>query len=188
MRNTIDVVYCNLMRNVERKLVLGFELRADWCIFVLVMSEDRIKISARTAFTEYLCNKKLRKTPERYAILDKVFDMTDHFYIESLYAGLEADSYHVSRATVYNTIELLIDCGLVRRHQFNNQPAQYEKVSGIGNHHHLICTQCGKVKEVKDPELMKVMNARRYTTFHTAYFAIYVYGVCSRCQRRGRKK
>ncbi len=153
------------------------------------MNEDKIKQSVRNTFTEYLHSKKLRKTPERYAILDKVFDMTDHFYIESLYTALESEAYHVSRATVYNTIELLIDCGLVRRHQFNNQPAQYEKITGIGNnHHHLICTQCGKIKEVKDPELMKMMNARRYPTFHTAYFAIYVYGVCSRCQRKNKKK
>lgn len=153
------------------------------------MNEDKIKQSVRNTFTEYLHSKKLRKTPERYAILDKVFDMTDHFYIESLYTALESEAYHVSRATVYNTIELLIDCGLVRRHQFNNQLAQYEKITGIGNnHHHLICTQCGKIKEVKDPELMKMMNARRYPTFHTAYFAIYVYGVCSRCQRKNKKK
>lgn len=153
------------------------------------MNEDKIKQSVRTTFTEYLHSKKLRKTPERYAILDKVFDMTDHFYIESLYTTLESEAYHVSRATVYNTIELLIDCGLVRRHQFNNQPAQYEKITGISNnHHHLICTQCGKIKEVKDPELLKMMNARRYPTFHTAYFAIYVYGVCSRCQRKNKKK
>ena len=161
------------------------------CLLYLcrLMNEDKIKQSVRNTFTEYLRNKKLRKTPERYAILDKVFDMTDHFYIESLYSTLESEAYHVSRATVYNTIELLIDCGLVRRHQFNNQPAQYEKITGVGNnHHHLICTQCGKIKEVKDPELMKMMNARRYPTFHTAYFEIYVYGVCSRCQRKNKKK
>lgn len=152
------------------------------------MGEDRIKTSARTTFTEYLRGKKLRKTPERYAILDKVCDMNEHFHIDSLYAALEAGTYHVSRATVYNTMDLLVDCGIVRRHQFNNQPAQYEKVSGLGNHQHLICTQCGKVKDVKDPELMKMMNARRYPTFHTSYFTITVYGVCARCQRRGKPK
>lgn len=147
-----------------------------------------MKASARTTFTEYLQGKKLRKTPERYAILDKVCDMTEHFHIDTLYSELEAESYHVSLATVYNTMDLLIDCGLVRRHQFNNQPAQYEKVSGVGNHHHLICTQCGRIKDVKDQELLKMMNARRYPAFHTSYFAINVYGVCSRCQRRGKSK
>lgn len=153
------------------------------------MNDDKIKSSARATFTEYMKVKKLRKTPERYAILDKVFDMTDHFFIESLYSALVADAYHVSRATVYNTIELLIDCGLVRRHQFGNKQTQYEKVATSGiNHHHLICSQCGKIKEVKDPELIKLINFRRYPTFHTSYFALYVYGVCSRCMRRNRKK
>ncbi len=154
------------------------------------MNDDKIKVAARDTFTEYMKVKKLRKTPERYAILDKVFDMTDHFFIESLYSALEVDAYHVSRATVYNTIELLIDSGLVRRHKFGNKPTQYEKVttSGIINHHHLICTQCGKIKEVKDPELIKLVNSRRHPTFHSSYFALYVYGVCSRCMRRNRKK
>ena len=152
------------------------------------MGEEKLKTTARVSFTEYLCSKKLRRTPERYAILDQVCELSEHFYVDSLHAKLEQEGFHVSKATVYNTMDLLVDCGLVRKHQFNNQPAQYERVSGPGNHHHLICTQCGKVKEVKDPELMKAMDSRRYPTFNAAYFAIYVYGVCSRCQRKNKKK
>ncbi len=152
------------------------------------MSEEKLKTSARASFTEYLRNKKLRRTPERYAILDQICEMSEHFYVDSLHSRLEQEGFHVSKATVYNTMELLVDCGLVRRHQFNNQPAQYERVNGPGNHHHLICTQCGKVKEMKDPELMRMMSSRRYPSFHDAYFAIYVYGLCSRCQRKNKKK
>lgn len=152
------------------------------------MSDDKLKASARASFTEYLRNKKLRRTPERYAILDRICELSEHFYVESLHSKLEQNGFHVSKATVYNTMELLVDCGLVRRHQFNNQPAQYERVTGPGNHHHLICTQCGKVKEMKDPDIMRMMNSRRYTAFSAAYFAIYVYGVCSRCQRKNKKK
>jgi len=157
-------------------------------IFVGIMSDDKLKTSARASFTEYLRNKKLRRTPERYAILDRICELSEHFYVESLHSKLEQNGFHVSKATVYNTMELLVDCGLVRRHQFNNQPAQYERVNGPGNHHHLICTQCGKVKEMKDPDIMRMMNSRRYTAFSAAYFAIYVYGVCSRCQRKNKKK
>lgn len=157
-------------------------------IFVGIMSDDKLKASARASFTEYLRNKKLRRTPERYAILDRICELSEHFYVESLHSKLEQNGFHVSKATVYNTMELLVDCGLVRRHQFNNQPAQYERVTGPGNHHHLICTQCGKVKEMKDPDIMRMMNSRRYTAFSAAYFAIYVYGVCSRCQRKNKKK
>ena len=152
------------------------------------MSEEKFKTSARATFTEYLQSKKLRKTPERYAILDKVFDMTQHFHIDALCSSLDNESYHVSRATVYNTMELLRDCGLVRCHRFAGQPAQYERVAGPGSHHHVICTQCGKDKEIKDPDLVKMLAARRYSTFHTSYFTLYVYGVCSTCMRKNRKK
>lgn len=153
------------------------------------MSDDKIKSAAKAAFTVFLNSRKLRKTYERYTILEMVYDMTDHFYIESLYTALEQSCHHVSRATVYNTMQLLIDAGLVRRHQFGNQPAQYERVTGqrIGNHHHLICTECGKIREVKDNELFKRLGQIKYPTFQTEYFALYVYGICSRCHRRLKK-
>lgn len=99
---------------------------------------------------------------------------------------LDADGYHVSRATVYNTMEILVDAGLVRRHNFGSTPAQYEKVAGITNHHHLVCTQCGKVREVKDAEIDRLLSSKRYTSFHPAYADLYIYGVCSRCARRPR--
>ncbi len=148
------------------------------------MNEEKIRNAAHAAFTGYMTQRRLRKTPERYAILDKVMEMNSHFLIESLYSALDEAGYHVSRATVYNTIELLIDAGLVRRHTFGNSPAQYEKVAGIGNHHHLVCSRCGKVREVKDPELVKLLNSKRYPSFHAAYFDLYIYGVCSGCLRR----
>ncbi|MEF9924601.1 MAG: transcriptional repressor [Muribaculaceae bacterium] len=152
------------------------------------MIEDKSKIAAKTKFTLYLEGKKLRKTPERFAILDKIFSINDHFDVESLYSFLEGDFYHVSRATVYNTIDLLCDCGLVRKHQFGNQQAQYEKVGGAVNHHHLICTECGKIKEVKDSEILGYMNSQKYPAFTTSYFSLYVYGLCNNCLRKMKRK
>ena len=151
------------------------------------MADDMSRISARAALTEYLKVKKLRKTPERYAILDKVYEMATHFDIDALYADIEKDGYHVSRATIYNTMELLTDCGLVRRHQFGSQPAQYECVAGLSTHIHLICQQCGKIKEAKDPELIAFMKNRNYSAFHQAFFNMYVYGLCSACARRNKR-
>lgn len=147
------------------------------------MVEDKSKLTAKNKFTLYLKSKNLRKTPERFAILDKILGINDHFDVEKLYIMLEKDSYHVSRATVYNTMDLLIDCGLVRKHQFGNHQSQYEKVSS-GNHQHLICTECGKIKEVKDPDFIAYMNARKYTAFTTNYFQVYIYGICNNCARK----
>lgn len=154
----------------------------------MIPSDDKPLAIARAKLTEYLDRKNYRKTPERFAILDVVFSHNDHFRIDSLYNEMEANSYHVSRSTIYNTMELFCDCGIVRKHQFDSQRALYEKVANAGNHHHLICTECGKIKEVKDSELMRSIEMRKYATFHPAYFMLYVYGICSTCARKKKRK
>ncbi|MBD5173556.1 MAG: transcriptional repressor [Bacteroidales bacterium] len=150
------------------------------------MSDDKVKTAAMAAFTKYLTQHKLRKTPERYAILDKVFDLNDHFTVESLHAALHAEGYHVSCTTVYNTLEHLTEATLVRRRTFGRQPAQYEKITGLTNHHHLVCTSCGKVREIKDSALDSTLSSLRFGTFRPAYTDLYIYGVCSRCSKKKR--
>lgn len=152
------------------------------------MEEDKIKISARNKFTLYLKGKKMRKTPERFAILDRIFSLNSHFDVESLYCMLEEDSYHVSKATIYNTIDLLIECGLLHRLNFDNQHAKYEKIGTLSpNHHHLICTECGKIKEIKDKDFNAFMNAKKYNAFTISYYQLYVYGMCNNCIRKRKR-
>ena len=131
---------------------------------------------AKNKFTLFLGSKQLRKTPERYAILDKIFSINGHFDIESLHDMLESDSYHVSKATVYNTIGLLIECGLVRRHSLDNKQTKYEKIiSNSPNHQHLICTECGKIKEVKDNEFSAYMKCKKiYGIHHKLLSIVYI--------------
>ena len=130
----------------------------------------------------------MRITPERFTILDKIYSFNNHFDVESLYCILEEEFYHVSKATIYNTINLLIECGLVRRHNFDAQHTKYEKVSiSSPNHHHLICTECGKIKEVKDNDFFAYMNAKKYNAFTTNYFQLYVYGICNNCIRKKKR-
>lgn len=154
------------------------------------MKDDKVLNPARAALSQYLKEKKMRRTPERFAILEKVFSTDAHFYVDVLHEAMELEGYHVSLSTVYATVQLLIDAGLVRRHQFPNQPAQYERVlQGVTeNHHHLVCTSCGRVKAVKDPELADRISSLRYPTFRTEFFSLYVYGLCSRCQKQLRKE
>jgi Fur family ferric uptake transcriptional regulator len=147
------------------------------------MKHNREEDSVMRIFTSYLERKGYRKTHERFAVLHEIYSIRGHFDVESLYEEMKTKKYAVSIATVYNTIELLLECNLVKKHQFGENTSRYEKSFKCGNHDHLICTACGEVVEFWNPAVKEIQDAATISTgFEVSYHALYFYGLCPKCK------
>ena len=146
--------------------------------------KESVIVAVERLLDNYLEMNNHRKTPERYTILRAIYSISGHFTLEELKARLVQEmDFPVSRATLYNTLNLFMSLRLVVRHRFQGT-TKYEACYDNQSHCHQICTMCGKVTEVKSPEIIAAVDNMHLKRFRKDGFTLYVYGVCSTCQTK----
>lgn len=149
-------------------------------------NKEELEQKVQQIFEEYLGKQGLRKTPERFAILQEIYAINEHFDMDSLYSHMKARNFNISRATLYNTIEHLLACDLVTKRQFGKNIAQFERSFSFKQHDHLICTDCDKVLEFCDPRIQQIQSMMgQILNFTVTHHALNLYGKCNKLASTG---
>lgn len=142
--------------------------------------------AAKKVFTNYLEKHGHRRTNERFSVLEEIYLLNDHFDVESLFVHMKSKSYRISRATLYNTIELLLECDLITRHQFGKNLALFERSYAYKQHDHLICQDCGHIFEFCDPRIQQIQSMMGdILRFDVAAHALHLFGHCRELKDKG---
>jgi len=137
-------------------------------------------------FREFIRKKGLRYTPEREIILREIFRIHDHFDVDELYLRLRNQGHRISKASIYRTLPLLIECGLVQEVYHEDGHMHYEHIYGHEPHAHFRCLSCRRVEEFRDRRLEEV--AEEFRKKHGAEIKMVRYellGYCAACRKEG---
>lgn len=144
-------------------------------------------------FDNYLKTNHMRRTPERYAVLDAIYLSDGIFTIEQIYSHVVNEKkFHISLSTTYNTFELLEKAHLIVRHQaqWDGDPRlmHYDRSFNQSIQHHFICKECGNTFEFADKSLMGAISRIKKAGFHPEAYSLFVYGTCAKCYARKQKQ
>ena len=135
---------------------------------------------AHEKFRKFLKDGENRITPERFEVLDFAIEYEGHFGADELFVRMKNKKSNVSRATVYNTLELLAQCGILSKRNFGENKTRYESNFGKVVHDHLICTNCGAIKEFEEPRIQKIVEEiSKQLGFDATGYAFNIFGKCN---------
>jgi len=139
---------------------------------------------AQKLFIQYLRENNLKVTQERLALLDEIFATSEHLDADDLLARMKTKQRKVSRATVYRTLDLLVQCGLVRKSRLGREHYYYEKMEPGGGHHHMVCTATGKIIEFWDADLdERLRRICQEHKFRPSFISIQIQGLSDEGQK-----
>ena len=138
-------------------------------------------------FRGFLKDRKQRFTKERATILQKILSYRGHFDPETLYLKIKGEGLKASRASVYRTLTLLCECGLIERVRETEHGTVYEHTFGHEHHDHMLCNQCGTIIEFYSEELERLQeDLCKKQEFQGASHTLEIRGYCKKCQKKTR--
>lgn len=136
---------------------------------------DKLKVQ----FADFLRRKKYRTTQERSNVLDRIGEFDSHFSADELYLYMNGKGDRISRATIYSTLDLLTQCGILMKHRFQGDSAHFELSSRMPDHDHLICMECGRIVEFREEGIDKVRDSVcSRLSFRPVTHSLQIFAVC----------
>jgi Fur family ferric uptake transcriptional regulator len=144
-------------------------------------------VTKEEKFRDFLAGRGLRSTPERARILDRIFATHEHFQADNLLKEMRSRGPRVSKATIYRTLALLVESGLLRQVMTGEKHAHYEHVFGHAHHDHMTCTRCGEIVEFFDPEIERLQEKIcEQKGFRAEGHRMQILGLCAKCARKSK--
>jgi Fur family ferric uptake transcriptional regulator len=143
---------------------------------------------AQSILHDHLRRVGLKQTAQRDTILRTFLDTREHLSTDELYRLVKKKDAGIGFTTVYRTMKLLAECGLASEVAFNDGITRYEAVYNRRNHHHMVCTECGRSVEFFSPEIERIEHEMgRANHYRTTRHTFQIYGVCEACQKKSRQ-
>jgi Fur family ferric uptake transcriptional regulator len=131
---------------------------------------------------DFLAKRGLRLTSQRRRLTEMVMSTRQHLTVDELVALAHEKRLNIGRATVYRTLDLLCQAGLVHGHDFGQGSRRYEAMFGLLHHDHMQCTQCGAIIEFACEEIERLQEQKaREHGFTLTSHRLEMFGLCSRC-------